>query len=128
MDRAEIVAEMRDAAADFRVLLGGATSRELRSGSNGTKWTNEQLLFHILFGYLVVRRLLILVRLLGRLPHGVSIAFAATLNAGTRPSHVINYLGSLGGARVLGHSGMKPLFDHIVNGLAASLLASSGAE
>ena len=58
MNRADIVAEMRDAAADFRTLLDGATSRELRSGTDGTKWTNEQLLFHMLFGYLVVRRLL----------------------------------------------------------------------
>ena len=128
MDRADIVAEMRDAAADFRVLLDGATSRELRSGTNGTKWTNEQLLFHMLFGYLVVRRLLILVRLLGRLPDGASRAFAATLNAGTRPFHVINYIGSLGGARVLGHAGMERLFDRIVNSLAASLLGSSDAE
>jgi hypothetical protein len=114
MDRANIVAEVRDAAADFRVLLDGATSRELRSGTDGTKWTNEQLLFHMLFGYLVVRRLLILVRILGRLPEGVSRGFAATLNAGTRPFHVINYVGSLGGARVLGHARMERLFDHIV--------------
>ena len=128
MDRADIVAEMRDAAADFRVLLDGATSRELRSGTDGTNWTNEQLLFHMLFGYLVVRRLLILVRFLGRLPDGVSRGFAATLNAGTRPFHVINYLGSLGGARVLGHAGMERLFDRIVNSLAASLLASTDAE
>ena len=119
---------MRDAAADFRVLLDGATSRELRSGNNGTKWTNEQLLFHMLFGYLVVRRLLILVRFLGRLPDGASRVFAATLNAGTRPFHVINYLGSLGGARVLGHAGMERLFDRMVNSLAASLLAASDTE
>lgn len=128
MDRADIVAEMRDAAADFRVLLDGATSRELRGATDGTNWTNEQLLFHMLFGYLVVRRLLILVRFLGRLPDGVSRGFAATLNAGTRPFHVINYLGSLGGARVLGHAGMERLFDRIVNSLAASLLASTDAE
>jgi hypothetical protein len=128
MDRVDIVAEMRAAAADFRLLLDGATSRELRSGSNGTKWTNEQLLFHMLFGYLLVRRLLILVRFLGRLPDGVSRAFAATLDAGTRPFHVVNYVGSLGGARVLGHAGMERLFDRTVNSLAASLLASSEAE
>ena len=128
MDRADIIAEMRDVAADFRELLDGATSRELRSGTNGTKWTNEQLLFHMLFGYLVVRRLLILVRLLGRLPDGVSRAFAATLNAGTRPFHVVNYVGSLGGARVLGHAGLERLFDHMVNSLAASLLGASDTE
>src|SRR5918912_2141951 len=111
---------MRDAAADFRLLLDGATSAELRRGSDGTKWTNEQLLFHMLFGYLVVRRLLPLVRLLGRLPDGISRVFAAVLNAGTPPFHVINYVSSLGGARVLGHARMERLFDRIVNSLAAS--------
>jgi hypothetical protein len=128
MDRVEIVAEMRQAAADFRVLLDGATSAQLRRGSNGTKWTNEQLLFHMLFGYLVVRRLLPLVRILERLPDGVSRTFATALNSVTRPFHVVNYLGSLGGARVLGHSGMEKAFDRVVNGLAASLLRASDAD
>src|SRR5215210_5622314 len=105
MDRVEIVAEMREAAADFRVLLDTATTGELRDGSDGTRWTNEQLLFHMLFGYLVVRRLLPLVRILGRLPDPVSRTFAAALNGATRPFHLVNSVGSLGGARVLGHAG-----------------------
>ena len=128
MDRVEIVAEMREAAADFRTLLDTATSAELRRGSEGTKWTNEQLLFHMLFGYLVVRRLLPLVRILGRMPPGVSRTFAAALNAATRPFHVVNYLGSLGGARALGHGGMERTFDRVVNGLATSLLRAGEAE
>ena len=128
MDRVEIVAEMREAAADFRRLLDTATSAELRRGSDGTAWTNEQLLFHMLFGYLLVLRLLPLVRLMGRLPDGVSRGFAAVLDAATRPFHVVNYLGSLGGARLLGHAGMERLFDRVVNGLAASLLRAGDAD
>ena len=104
MDTDEIAAEMQRAAADFRSLLDTATSADLRRGSDGTKWTNEQLLFHMLFGYLVVRNLRVLVWVFGRLPDGFSRAFAALLNNGTRPFHTINYLGSLGGARVLGHT------------------------
>ena len=128
MDRVEIVTEMREAAADFRDLLDGATSAQLRRGSNGTKWSNEQLLFHMLFGYLVVRRLLPLVRILGRLPDPVSRSFAAALNSATRPFHVVNYLGSLGGARILGHAGMERTFDRVVNGLAASVLRATDAD
>ncbi len=128
MDRNDIVTEMREAAVDFRVLLDGATSADLRRGSDGTAWTNEQLLFHMLFGYLVVRRLLLLVRVLGRLPDVMSRVFAATLNAGTRPFHVVNYVGSLGGARLLGHAGMERLFDRMVTGLTASLLRASDTE
>jgi hypothetical protein len=121
MDRAEILAELPRAAADFRDLVDGATSAELRRGSEGTRWTNEQLLFHMLFGYLLVRRLLVLVRIMGLLPDGVSRRFAATLNAATRPFHVVNYVGSLGGARVLGHAGMERMMDRVTSGLAKSL-------
>jgi hypothetical protein len=128
IDRLGIVAEMRDAAADFRVLVDTATSAEMRRGSDGTAWTNEQLLFHMLFGYLLVRRLLPLVRVLGRLPDGVSRVFAAVLDSGTRPFHVVNYVASLGGGRVLGPVGMERQFDRTVNALAGSLLQASDAE
>jgi hypothetical protein len=57
---------------------------------------DEQLLFHMLFGYLVVRRLLLPAGFLGRLPDGVSRVFASVLNPVTRLFHVVNYLGSLG--------------------------------
>ena len=34
---------------------------ELRKPTDGTRWNNEQLLFHMLFGYLLVRNLRFLV-------------------------------------------------------------------
>ncbi|WP_413785757.1 DinB family protein [Intrasporangium zincisolvens] len=90
---------------------------ELRRGSNGTRWTNEQLLFHMLFGYLLVRNLLWLVRAFGRLPDAASRGFAALLNAATRPFHVVNYLGSLGGPHLLGSSGMERVMDTVTASL-----------
>jgi hypothetical protein len=128
VDTDEIAAEMRRAAADFRSLLDNATSAELRRGSNGTRWTNEQLLFHMLFGYLVVRNLRVLVWIFGRLPDRFSRAFAALLGAGTGPFHTINYLGSLGGARVLGHARMERIFDRVVAGLITSMNRGSPAS
>jgi hypothetical protein len=44
------------------------TPADLRRPTNGTDWTNRELLFHMVFGYLVVRRLLPLVKALGHLP------------------------------------------------------------
>jgi hypothetical protein len=38
--------------------LAQATPADLARRSTVTKWTNEQLLFHMLFGYLIVRALL----------------------------------------------------------------------
>ena len=125
MQPGDITAEMERARLDFRQLLDSATSAELRSGSDGTKWTNEQLLFHMLFGYLLVHNLLVLVKAFTRLPRGVSKAFAAALNAVTRPFHVVNYLGSLWGARVLGYSGMERLMDVVIGRLQRSVMAAS---
>jgi DinB superfamily len=121
MDTDAIVAEMHQAAADFRALLTTSTTPDLRRKSDGTKWSNEQLLFHMLFGYLIVRTLLPLVQFIGHCPDGLSRGFAAVLNAANRPFHVINYLGSLGGARLLGHTGMIRIMGRVTAGLTRSL-------
>ena len=63
---------MEQARQEFRRLLDGATAADLRRAPDGTKWTNQQLPFHMLFGYLTVRALLPLTRLFGRLPGGSS--------------------------------------------------------
>ena len=107
MEREQIRAEMDRVRADFRDLLSTATRAELHQPTDGTKWNNEQLLFHMLFGYLLVRNLRLLVWGFSRLPEGASRAFAATLDAGTRPFHAINYFSSLFGGRVLGLAGME---------------------
>ena len=54
--------------------------------------------------------------------------FAGTLNAGTRPFHTINYVGSLGGIRVLGYARTERLMDRTIRTLQTSLDHSSDAE
>ena len=121
MEREQICAEMERVRGDFRNLLGTATPTALRQPSAGTKWNNEQLLFHMLFGYLLVRNLRVLVWGFSRLPDGASRVFAAALDVGTRPFHVINYVASLSGGRVLGLAGMERLMDRVLDSLQASL-------
>jgi hypothetical protein len=84
MNRSEIDDEMRRAQAEFHELIGRASADDLQRRSNGTRWTNRQLLFHMVFGYLIVRTLMPLVHALGRL--GQSRGFAATLDAARRTS------------------------------------------
>jgi hypothetical protein len=104
IDRQSIYAELERVRADLHHLVGHATAADLRRRTNGTRWTNGQLLWHMAFGCVIVCRQLPLVRLFGRLRDPFSRAFAAGLNAGTRPFHTINYLGSCGGALVFhGH-------------------------
>jgi hypothetical protein len=100
MDRRSIHAELEMARGTFQTLVARASPGDLRRPALGTRWTNQQLLFHMLLGYLVVLRLLRLVRFFGRLPDRYSLWCARILNAGSRPFHVVNYLGSCGGAMV----------------------------
>ena len=126
MERADLLAEMERARDDFRGLVETATAAELRASTDGTKWNNEQLLFHMLFGYLLVRNLRPLVRGFSRLPDSASRRFAAVLDAGTRPFHVVNYVGSLGGARVLGRRRMIRLMDRVIGSLQSAVQRETG--
>jgi len=71
----------------------------------------------MVFGYMVVLRLLTLVRFFGRLPDRFSRMFAGILNAGTRPFHAVNYLGSCGGALVFHGPRLVRLSDRVVASL-----------
>ena len=125
MDRAGVFAELDRVRRDYRELIDSATVAELGRPTDGTKWNNEQLLFHMLFGYLLVRNLRLLVWAFSRLPDAVSRRFAAILDSGTRPFHVINYLGSLFGARVLGYQRLQRLMDRSTGRLQSSLRTES---
>jgi hypothetical protein len=120
-DRRAIADEMDQALQTFHRLLDHATDTDLRRRSNGTKWTNEQLLFHMLFGYLITRALLVLARIFGRLPDGASKAFAQLLDAIRGPFHLINYLGSCAGARAIPYSHMRGRFDQVIAALERRL-------
>jgi len=99
-DRESVRHELERVRADLHHLVGQASATDLHRRTDGTRWTNQQLLWHMVFGFLIVRRLLPLVGLLGRMPDSVSRGFAAGLDAATRPFHVVNYLGGVGGALV----------------------------
>ena len=128
MDEDQIYAELDRVRDDYRALLDSATVAELHQPTDGTKWNNEQLLFHMLFGYLLVRNLRLIVWGFSHLPDSASKRFAGVLNAGTRPFHVINYVGSLFGARVLGYPRMQRLMDRAVTSLQRSLRGQSGVS
>jgi DinB superfamily len=127
-DRRAVHDEFDRVQADFRRLLGQATPAGLARRTNGTKWTNEQLLFHMLFGYMIVRALLPLVGILGRLPDGFSRACAWLLNAATRPFDLINYLGPRTAIRIYGHDRMAAKLDGVLAALRRRLDTASTAD
>jgi hypothetical protein len=125
MNRRAVDAELQRVAADFHQLLDSAGPAELGMPTNGTRWTNKQLLFHMAFGFILVRALLHLVKGFGRLPPAVSRTYAAILNAGTRPFHVINYLSALPGGTLLGNRAMGRLMDSTIEHLRGRLARES---
>jgi len=126
--RAGIVAELERCRADLHWLLEQATPGELRAASIGTRWTNEQLLFHMVFGFVVVRTLLPLVRLVSRLPAPVGRGFARVLDALHRPFHVVNYLGSCAAALLFNRHRMGALCDRTIGSLHRSLQRQSDVQ
>ena len=127
-DRQGIHDELERVRADLHHFVASATAGDLRRRTNGTRWTNGQMLWHMAFGYVIVRRLLPLVDLFGRLPDPFSRTFAAVLNAGTRPFHPINYLGSVGGALVFHGPRLTRQLDHTIDLLHRRLDAETDAD
>ena len=121
MDVEAVSQEMEKVRITFHELVWNATTAGLRQRSAGTRWTNRQLLFHMVFGYLVVRTLLPLVRGFGRLPISYSRRFSAVLHAARRPYHLINYVGSCVGGTLLSPPRMAALLDRTVTALRQGL-------
>ncbi len=128
VDRGSIHRDLDQAVTVLHQLLADASPTDLRRKTDGTRWSNEQLLFHMLFGYLVVRTLLPMVRAFARLPPSVSEGLARVLNASSAPFHVVNYLGSCGGALVFNRDRMGAQADRVVAGLHRRLDSESEAD
>lgn len=126
--RREIDAEYERVRVTFHGLLDSADPDDFDRLSNGTRWTNEQLLFHMVFGYMIVQRLLVVVRLFSRLPNGVGRGFARLLDAATVPFDEINYQGSRAAARYFNRYRMGRKFDRVIVSLRRSLATESGAD
>jgi hypothetical protein len=125
--RSAIHAELDRARSEFRQLVQTAGPAELARRSNGTRWTNQQLLFHMLFGYLITRNLRVIVTVISRLPTPVQRGFAGLLNAGTRPFHVINYWGSRAGGRFVPVTRLPGWLDAVTASLDRHLDAETDA-
>lgn len=96
MDREAVYSGYEHVRQTFHRLLDSASEAGLARPTNGTRWTNKQLLWHMLFGYVITLRLLWLVRLFGRLPPSVGMVFARLLDAATAAFDLINYASPVG--------------------------------
>ena len=128
VDREAIYEELRRVRATFRRLVEEAGPDDLARASSGTRWTNQQLLFHMLFGYLITRALIVLAGMSARLPASASREFAGLLNAATGPFDRVNYLGSRAGARVFSRRRLTGKLDRVTMALERRLRAETSAR
>ena len=79
----------------------------------------------MVFGCMVVQRLLVLVRVFSRLPDGVSRVFARRLSAAITPFNIINYYGSCAAALVYNRHRMGAKMDGVIASLQRKLARES---
>jgi hypothetical protein len=125
VDREAIYEELQHARVTFRRLVEEASPDDLARGSSGTRWSNQQLLFHMLFGYLLTRPLIVLAGMFARLPASASQVFAGLLDEVTAPFHWVNYLGSCAGAKVFPRRRMAGKLDQVTTALEQRLRAET---
>lgn len=113
VDRASAGAELEQVRRDYRMLAEHASKGQLRAPSDGTRWTNRQLLFHMLLGYLIIRALLALATVFSVLPPTAGRVFARLLDALRAPFHLVNYLGSCAGALIVPLNRMPARLDKV---------------
>ena len=128
VNRDDIAADLERVRIEFHRLVEAALPDDWGKPTLGTRWTNEQLLFHMVFGYMVVQRLLVLVRIFSRLPKRMSRIHAKILGAATRPFHVINYYGSCSAALVYNRRRMGAKLDRVIASLQRQLASEKDAE
>jgi hypothetical protein len=119
--RQDIRDELQLRRKAFHALLDAATADDLVQPSAGTRWNNEQLLFHMLFGYMVVQVLIPVIKVVGVLPRPATKPFALLLNASHRPFNAVNYWCSRLGARFYNPTRMGAKLDRVIASLTTTL-------
>ena len=98
-------------AADFREIIQSAKADELCLPSRGTRWTNRQLLFHLVLGQNIALSGIWLLGLFSRLPPSASRSWSRLLDACAGPYNRVNWAGSAAAGQVLKPQGMQRMMD-----------------
>ncbi len=124
----KIRAELEATRRTFHALLVILTEPDLRKRSQNPGWTNGEILAHMLFGLIILRALLPIVRCWGRFPKAASKPFAQLLNAFTVPFNGINAQGARLQARLFTFPRIGKLFDQVYAAVTQQLNAIEGDE
>ncbi|WP_369046195.1 DinB family protein [Sinomonas sp. P10A9] len=98
-------------ADDFTRIVDGLDPAELGSPTRGTRWTNRQLLFHLVLGQKITGASIPLIGTFARMPPGVSRSWSRLLEACSRPYNWINWAGSAAAGQLLTPAMMRGMMD-----------------
>ena len=93
-------------AADFGSIVQNALPAELDHPTTGTRWTNRQLLFHMVLGQNIALSAIPLLGLFSRLPPAASRNWSRLLDSCAGPYNWVNWAGSAAAGQVLKPQGM----------------------
>jgi hypothetical protein len=111
--RAQLRADLEGSQREFHALIDSLPEHGWTAPSHNPGWTNGQLLFHILLGFILVGPLASLLMVFGHLPRVCSKVFAGSLNFSTPLFNRLNAIGPRVGARLLGREGVLRTFDQV---------------
>jgi hypothetical protein len=119
--RERLRAELATTRSDFHRLLQALSEEEWRRQSKNPGWTNGQILFHMTFGFMILRSLIPLVRVFGRLPEQYSKLFSNALDASTPLFNRVNAFGARGGGTIFGRRRLGKRFESTYRSLLRTL-------
>ena len=119
--RAQLRADLELARQEFHTLVSSIPDQAWTQPSRNAGWNNDQLVFHILLGFILVQPLSFVLIFFGHLPDVCSQIFAGILNLATPLFNLINKIGPRFAARWLGRAGIVRKFDQISDALVKQL-------
>lgn len=111
--RERVRAELAVAHSRFHEVLDSISEEDWKARSGNPAWTNGQLVYHVLFAFLLVPTLFWMIKFWSRLPRSYSRRFARVLDLTTPLFNRVNALGPRGQAFVFGRKRAGAIFDRI---------------
>lgn len=117
----DLLKEYEKTHQDFHSLLNSISEEDLKKKSLNSGWTNGEILFHMLLGFIILYSLIPLTRIFGKLPKSFSKVFAALLNLSTPLFNWMNALGARGGGTIFNQSKTSKRFNKTYDALIRKL-------
>ena len=112
----------------FHALLDSLSEADWTAPSRNPAWTNGQLVYHILFAFVLIPALFWMIKFWSRLPSRYSRRFAQILNFSTPVFNRINAIGPRGQALVFGRKRAGAIFDRVYRSILKKVDSLRGDE